>query len=143
MKYELKASEDGLSASASVGCILRQLEAKWLANGGGAVDTLMIPVGGDGRKTGATLNSVLWAIKVFAVDAEKKLVEGFPHPTSQEGIFPVLISRCGEELEELQQSAGRHYVNIGGRGENIIWGQKGGCYALRAVVMPYIFLRLV
>eukprot|EP00808_Paulinella_micropora_P029411 g43886.t1 len=104
LKYDLKLSADGLSASANVYSILTELETKWMRDGAGQANTLMIPIGGDGRKTGATLNSVLCAIKVFAVDGEKQLVRGFPHPTSQEG-FPVLISRCGEELEELKQSA--------------------------------------
>ena len=74
VKYGVKMSPDGLSASADVHSILTALEGKWLKEGGGEADTLMIPVGGDGRKTGATLNSVLWAVKVFAVDGEKKLV---------------------------------------------------------------------
>eukprot|EP00808_Paulinella_micropora_P001949 g48880.t1 len=74
LKYELKVSADGLSASANAYTILTELGGKWLKDEG--------------------------------VDAEKKLMQGFPHPTSQEGIFPVLISRCGEELEELKQSAG-------------------------------------
>eukprot|EP00808_Paulinella_micropora_P021929 g17791.t1 len=63
LKYDLKLSADGLSASANVYSILTELETKWMRDGAGQADTLIIPIGGDGRKTGATLNSVLWAIK--------------------------------------------------------------------------------
>eukprot|EP00808_Paulinella_micropora_P026976 g70605.t1 len=97
LKYDLKVSADGLSASANVYTILTELEAKWLKDGGGEADTLMIPVGGMEEKLGQLQLSI----------------------------------QCGEELEELKQSAGKHNVGAEGGGRT--------AKAVRAVVVLIFF----
>eukprot|EP00808_Paulinella_micropora_P021354 g66095.t1 len=45
-------------------------------------------------------------MKCFALDENRNLIPGLPHPTTQEGIFPLLISKCSQDLLSLKDHAG-------------------------------------
>jgi len=105
-KYGLEASKDGKSVAADPEKLMLQLEAAWRKKGASDVRELCIPIGGDGSKLGANHSMVTWAMKCFALDQKRELVTGFQHPTTQEGIFPLLMCKCKEDLVELKQYAG-------------------------------------
>eukprot|EP00808_Paulinella_micropora_P021318 g21246.t1 len=78
-------------------------------------------------------------MKCFALDENRNLIPGLPHPTTQEGIFPLLISKCSEDLLALKDHAGTllfELQELEQKADAKAWGQEtrnifGRCVRLK------------
>eukprot|EP00808_Paulinella_micropora_P006295 g15842.t1 len=107
-QFRLKGSADRQSASVDFDAVMSYfyelLKDSKLVEGedSNKLKEIHLALGGDGRKTGANLRSVVLAAKLFPVDVNCKPLAPMPTPTSQDALFPLLIAKCNEKQEELE-----------------------------------------
>eukprot|EP00808_Paulinella_micropora_P013695 g64686.t1 len=107
-QFRLKGSADRQSASVDFDAVMSYfyelLKDSKLVEGedSNKLKEIHLALGGDGRKTGANLRSVVLAAKLFPVDVNGKPLAPMPTPTSQDALFPLLIAKCNEKQEELE-----------------------------------------
>lgn len=107
-QFRLRGSVDKQSASVDFDSVMsyfyQLLKDSKLVEGedSSKLKEIHFALGGDGRKTGANLRSVVLAAKLFPVDSNGKPLAPMPTPTSQDALFPLLIAKCNEKQEELE-----------------------------------------